>query len=164
MTDIVFRFPELGRDGKIYLTTSIAYCLAAICSLQGKSFCPALPAAFESGLIQFVSLIGVYSILSTIIILAGRWFNPVWVLMLEWIAFSVILPPVCSFLQDGVYLRGSIILFSRFLPVFSPSLLAEKMSALGELRNPALTKQYYTLAAKILVPIIALSSIAETLL
>ena len=164
MEDIVLRFPELGRDWKIYLTTSIAYCLAAISCLQGRSFCPALPAVYESGLIQFVSIIGTYSILNIIIILAGRWFNPVWVLMLEWFAFTAILPSVCSFLQDGIYLRGSIILFSRFLSVFSPSLIAEKMSAFGELRNPALAKQYYTLAAKILVPIIALSSIVETLL
>lgn len=164
MEDIVFRFPELGRDWKIYLTTSIVYCLAAISCLQGRSFCPALPAVYESGLIQFVSLIGTYSILSIIIILAGSWFNPVCVLMLEWIAFTAILPSVCSFLQDGVYLRGSVLLFSRFLSAFSPSLMAEKMSALGELRNPALAKQYYTLAVKILVPIIVLSSIIETLL
>lgn len=164
MEDIVFRFPELGRDWKIYLTTSIVYCLTAISCLQGRTFCPVLPAVYESGLIQFLSLIGTYSILSIIIILAGSWFNPVCVLMLEWIAFTAILPSVCSFLQDGVYLRGSVLLYSRFLSAFSPTLMAEKMSALGELRNPALAKQYYTLAVKILVPIIVLSSIIETLL
>lgn len=164
MTYTTFKFPKLGRDWKVYAITSAAYCLAAISSLQGRSFWPALPVTEESGLIQFVFLIVMYSILDGIIILAGRWCNPVFILMLEWGSFTAVLPPICSFLQDGIYLRGSCLLFSRFLAIFSASLLAEKMSVLGKLRKPALAKQYYILAFRTLVPIIVVSALIESLI
>ena len=164
MADTQFRFPSLGRDWKVYVITSVAYCLSAISILQGISFWPVLSFTEESGLLQFVFLIVVYSILNGIIILAGRWCNPFFILMLEWGAFTTVLPPVCSFLQDGIYLQGNCLLFSRFLAIFSASLLAEKMSVLGKLRRPTLAKQYYILAFRILVPIIVVSAFIESLI
>ena len=164
MADIQFRFPELGRDWKIYVITSVAYCLAVMSILQGRSFWPVLSFTEESGLTQFVFLIVVYSILDGIIILAGRWCSPFFILMLEWGAFTTALPPVCSFLQDGIYLRGSCLLFCRFLAVFSASLLAVKLSILGKCGRPALAKQYYILVSRVLVPIIAVSAFIESLI
>ena len=94
MADTQFRFPALGRDWKVYVITSVSYCLSAICILQGRSFWPVLSFTEESGLTQFVFLIVMYSILDGIIILAGRWCNPVVILMLEWGAFTTAFPPV----------------------------------------------------------------------
>ena len=164
MADTQFRFPALGRNWKVYVITSVAYCLSAISILQGRSFWPVLSFTEESGFTRIVFLIVVYSILDGIIILAGRWCNPVVILMLEWGAFTTAFPPVCSFLQDGIYLRGSCLLFCRFLAIFSASLLAEKMSVLGKLRRPTLAKQYYILAFRILVPIIVVSAFIESLI
>ena len=164
MADTQFRFPALGRNSKVYVITSVAYCLSAISILQGRSFWPVLSFTEESGFTRIVFLIVVYSILDGIIILAGRWCNPVFILMLEWGAFTTVLPPVCSFLQDGIYLQGNCLLFSRFLAIFSASLLAEKMSVLGKLRKPTLAKQYYILAFRILVPIIVVSAFIESLI
>ena len=164
MADTQFRFPALGRDWKVYVITSVSYCLSAICILQGRSFWPVLSFTEESGLTQFVFLIVMYSILDGIIILAGRWCNPVVILMLEWGAFTTTFPPVCSFLQDGIYLRGSCLLFCRFLAVFSASLLAVKLSILGKCGRPALAKQYYILASRVLVPIIVVSAFIESLI
>ena len=164
MSDTQLRFPSLGRDWKVYVITSVAYCLSAISILQGRSFWPVLSFTEESGFTRIVFLIVVYSILDGIIILAGRWCNPVFILMLEWGAFTTVLPPVCSFLQDGIYLQGNCLLFSRFLAIFSASLLAEKMSVLGKLRKPTLAKQYYILAFRILVPIIVVSAFIESLI
>ena len=63
MADTQFKLPELGRDWKIYVITSVAYCLAVMSILQGRSFWPVLSFTEESGLIQFVFLIVMYSIL-----------------------------------------------------------------------------------------------------
>lgn len=164
MTDTKFRVPELGQDWKVYVITSVAYCLAVISILQGRPFWPTLPVTDESGLIHFVLLIVMYSILDGIIILAGRWCNPVFILMLEWGSFTAVLPPVCSFLQDGIYLQGSFLLFSRFLAIFSASLLAEKMSVLGKRGRPALAKRYYILTSRVLVPMIMVSAFIESLI
>ena len=164
MADTQFRFPALGRNWKVYVITSVAYCLSAISILQGRSFWPVLSFTEESGFTRIVFLIVVYSILDGIIILAGRWCNPVFILMLEWGAFTTVLPPVCSFLQDGIYLQGNCLLFSRFLAIFSASLLAEKMSVLGKCGRPALAKQYYILVSRVLVPIIAVSAFIESLI
>ena len=164
MADTQFRFPALGRNWKVYVITSVAYCLSAISILQGRSFWPVLSFTEESGFTRIVFLIVVYSILDGIIILAGRWCNPVFILMLEWGAFTTALPPVCSFLQDGIYLRGSCLLFCRFLAVFSASLLAVKLSILGKCGRPALAKQYYILASRVLVPIIVVSAFIESLI
>ena len=141
-----------------------SYCLSAICLLQSRSFWSIPSFTEESGLTQFVFLIVVYSILDGIIILAGRWCSPFFILMLEWGAFTTALPPVCSFLQDGIYLRGSCLLFCRFLAVFSASLLAVKLSILGKCGRPALAKQYYILVSRVLVPIIAVSAFIESLI
>lgn len=165
MADTQFKLPELGRDWKIYVITSVAYGLAVMSNLQGRSFWPVLSFTEESGLTQFVFLIVVYSILDGIIILAGRWCSPFFVLMFEWGAFTATLPPVCSFLQDGIYLRGSCLLFCRFLAVFSASLLAVKVSIYSEKREtPALARQYYILASRVLVPIIVVSAFIESLI
>ena len=164
MADTRFRFPSLGQDWKVYVMASVSYCLSAICLLQSRSFWSIPSFTEESGFARIVFLTVVYSILDGIIILAGRWCNPVVILMLEWGAFTTAFPPVCSFLQDGIYLRGSCLLFCRFLAIFSASLLAEKMSVLGKLRKPTLAKQYYILAFRILVPIIVVSAFIESLI
>lgn len=164
MADTRFRFPSLGQDWKVYVMASVSYCLSAICLLQSRSFWSIPSFTEESGFTRIVFLTVVYSILDGIIILAGRWRSPFLVLMLEWGAFTAVLPPVCSILQDGIYLRGSCLLFFRFLAVFSASLLAVKMSILGKRGRPVLAKQYYMLASRVLVPIIAVSAFIESLI
>ena len=164
MADTRFRFPSLGQDWKVYVMTSVSYCLSAICLLQSRSFWSIPSFTEESGFTRIVFPTVVYSILDGIIILAGRWCNPVVILMLEWGAFTTAFPPVCSFLQDGIYLRGSCLLFCRFLAVFSASLLAVKLSILGKCGRPALAKQYYILASRVLVPIIVVSAFIESLI
>lgn len=158
------QFPRLGQDWRIYAATSAAYCAAVIWILQDSLDWPGILIPFGSGLIHFTHLFAAYFAMDTIIILAGRWCNRVVILVLEWIAFTTVLPPVCVFLQDGIYLRGSIILFSRFGAVFAASLLAEKVSAMGRHKNLILAKQYYILAARILVPIIVLSAFTESVI
>ena len=45
----------MGRDWKIYVITSVAYGLAVMSNLQGRSFWPVLSFTEESGLTQLIS-------------------------------------------------------------------------------------------------------------
>lgn len=164
MKDTTFSFPQLGRDWRIYMAISAGYCLAAICILQERLLRPTVPSAFGSDLIHFISLIAAYTAIDVIIILAGSLRIPLVILILEWLAFIIVLPPACDLFRSGAYLSGSIILFSRFLPIFSVSLLAEKKSISDGHGDSTINKHYYLLTAKIIPPIMVLSALIETLL